>query len=83
MTATPNPVETLTFRQASAELDAILAALDNNSLELEDALAAYERGVALLRALQTKLNAAQQTIDVLMGELVAPADDLTQDATLS
>ncbi len=80
---TNTPVEELTFRQAAAELDGILAALDSNSLELEDSLKAYERGVALLRALQTKLNSAQQRVDVLMGELVPAADDATQDATLS
>lgn len=77
------PVEELTFRQAMAELDGILAQLDANTLELEDSLKAYERGVALLRALQTKLNGAQQKIDVLMGELIADTDDATQDTTLS
>ncbi len=77
------PVEQLSFRQASAELDEILAALDNNSLELEDSLKAYERGVALLRSLQEKLASAQQTIDVLMGELVVSADDPNRDTTLS
>ena len=77
------PVEELTFRQAMAELDGILAQLDGNTLELEDSLKAYERGVALLRSLQTKLNGAQQKIDVLMGELIADTDDATQDTTLS
>lgn len=77
------PADELSFRQAMAELDGILAKLEGNTLELEDSLAAYERGVALLRALQTKLSAAQQKVDVLMGQLVEPADDATQDTTLS
>ena len=77
------PVEQLTFREAMAQLDAILAQLDGNTLELEESLAAYERGVALLRSLQTRLSGAQQKIDVLMGELVIDADDATQDTTLS
>ena len=77
------PVEDLSFRAAMVELDGILLQLEGNSLELEESLLAYERGVSLLRALQTKLATAQQTIDVLMGELVPAADDATQDATLS
>ncbi|MBQ3386030.1 MAG: exodeoxyribonuclease VII small subunit [Eggerthellaceae bacterium] len=77
------PVEDLSFRAAMVELDGILLQLEGNSLELEESLLAYERGVSLLRALQAKLAMAQQTIDVLMGELVPAADDATQDATLS
>ena len=77
------PVEDLSFRAAMVELDGILLQLEGNSLELEESLLAYERGVSLLRAMQTKLATAQQTIDVLMGELVPAADDATQDATLS
>ena len=35
-----------------AELDGIVGTLESNTLELEDSLAKYERGVALLRALR-------------------------------
>lgn len=79
----PKPVEELTFREAMAELDGIVGVLESNSLELEDSLQSYERGVALLRALQGRLAEAQQKVDVLMGELVADTDDATRDATLS
>lgn len=79
----PISVDELTFRQAMAELDGILAQLEGNTLELEQSLVAYERGVELLRSLQARLSAAQQKIDVLMGELVDSADDATQDTTLS
>ena len=79
-TVSATPVEELSFREAMKELDEILAKLEGNTLELEESLLAYERGVALLRALQARLGAAQQTIDVLMGELNPPADDATQDA---
>ena len=63
------PVEDLTFREAMAELDGIVGVLESNTLELEDSLASYERGVALLRALQGRLATAQQKVDVLMGQL--------------
>ena len=48
-----------------------------------DSLRSYERGVALLAALQGRLAEAQQKVDVLMGELVADADDGARDTSLS
>lgn len=80
---TPTPVEELTFRQAMAELEGIVSVLEGNTLELEDSLKSYERGVALLTALQGRLTDAQQKVDVLMGELTSETDDATRDATLS
>lgn len=79
----PTPVEELTFRQAMAELEGIVSVLEGNTLELEDSLKSYERGVALLTALQGRLTDAQQKVDVLMGELTSETDDATRDATLS
>ncbi len=46
----PRAVGELTFREALAELESIVAVLESNTLELEDSLTAYERGVALLVA---------------------------------
>lgn len=77
------PVESLTFREALAELDAIVGKLESNTLELEDSLVGYERGVSLLTSLQKRLTDAQQKVDVLMGELSEAPDDKTRDATLS
>lgn len=61
--------EDLSFGDALSELDAIVAALESGQLELEDSLTRYERGVALLRALQTRLTEAQQKVTMLVGEL--------------
>ena len=77
------PVEDLSFREALAQLDAIVGKLESNTLELEESLVGYERGVALLGSLQKRRTEAQQTVDVLMGELEAAPDDKTRDATLS
>lgn len=79
----PKQVSDLTFCEAMAELDATVTTLESNSLELEESLKAYERGVALLADLQARLANAQQKVDVLMGQLDAPADDATTDSTLS
>lgn len=77
------PIEQLTFREAMAELDGIVGTLESNTLELEDSLAKYERGVALLRALQGRLCDAQQKVDVLMGQLEPEVSDEQRDTTLS
>lgn len=76
-------LDDLSFREAMDELDAIVGALESNSLELEESLENYERGVKLLRTLQERLLRAQQKVDVLMGELSDIPDDATRDATLS
>lgn len=76
-------VEELTFREAMAELESIVALLESNTLELEESLQKYARGVSLLSSLQKRLGAAEQQIEVLMGELVAVPDDGTVDSTLS
>lgn len=77
------PIEEMTFREAMAELDSIVSLLESNALELEQSLVNYERGVRLLASLQRRLDDAEQKIDVLMGELAASPDDLTNDTTLS
>ena len=73
----------LTFREGMDELGRIVTALESNTLELEESLKQYERGVALLRVLRGRLDAAQQRVDVLMGELEATASDEEIDTTLN
>lgn len=74
---------TLTFREAMNELSAIVEALESNTLELEESLVKYERGVALLRYLKSCLADAQQKVEVLMGELDTNIDDTQTDTELS
>lgn len=83
MNVETKPIEELTFREAMAELDGIVARLESNTLELEDSLKAYERGVALLAALKKRLGEAEQKVAVLMGELSGEKDDAVRDSTLS
>jgi exodeoxyribonuclease VII small subunit len=71
MSDSTGPVEELRFSEALAELETIVAALEGGQLDLEDSLARYERGVALLRACQAKLGEAEQRVTMLMGELEA------------
>ena len=76
-------IEEMTFREMMDELDGIVNVLESNTLELEDSLQKYERGVALIVSMKGRLNQAQQKVDVLMGELSGATDDTTQDTTLS
>lgn len=72
----PDPTETpLQFEQALAELDIILRELEDGTTTLEDALARYERGVALLRQCYDQLRDAEQRVKVLAGA----AEDGTPD----
>lgn len=75
--------ENLRFREAMNELNEIVAQLEGNQLELEDALVKYERAIYLLRFLRSGLTSAQQRVDTLMGQLEESPDDSVVDTTLS
>jgi len=74
----PAPDE-LSFGEALAELDQVVAALEGGQLELEESIERYGRGVALLQALQAKLSDAQQKVTMLIGELEVEAGELPAD----
>jgi exodeoxyribonuclease VII small subunit len=74
MSDSPAPAEAMRFSDALAELEQIVAALEGGQLDLEDSLARYERGVALLRACQSRLAEAEQRVTMLMGELESDAE---------
>lgn len=69
------PVEELSFKEASIELEQVVRSLEGGDLELEDALARYARGVELLKCLRERLTNAEQKVKVLLdttSEVVAP-----------
>ena len=58
------------FEDALAELESIVQGMESGKLSLEESLAAYQRGAALLKHCQGALAAAEQKIQVLeAGEL--------------
>lgn len=77
MTDAPLSPEEMRFSDALTELEAIVCALEGGQLDLEDSLARYERGVALLRACQSRLNEAEQRVTMLMGEL--DSEDINEE----
>nr|WP_283106398.1 exodeoxyribonuclease VII small subunit [Shewanella submarina] len=58
--------ENLSFEESLAELEQIVAQLERGEIPLDDALKQFERGIALVRSSQTKLEQAQQKVAILM-----------------
>ena len=53
------------FESALAELEDIVSRMEGGQLPLKDALAAYQRGAALLAFCQRELKEAQQQVEIL------------------
>ena len=64
----------LNFEQALAELEKIVARMESGDLSLEQSLATHKRGLELARFCQQKLEAAQQQVKVLEGEVLKPLE---------
>jgi len=68
------------FEEALAELEGVVRRLEQGELPLEDSLAAFERGIGLVRQLSQRLADVEQRVEVLLkseaGRLtVRPLDD--------
>jgi exodeoxyribonuclease VII small subunit len=63
------------FEDELKDLEATVAQIDSGELSLEESIKAFERGVALVRSLNQKLDEAEKKIEVLVrdsqGELRA------------
>jgi exodeoxyribonuclease VII small subunit len=60
------------FEAALAELEKIVSRMESGELSLEQALAAHQRGLELAKLCQQRLEAAQQQVKVLEGEVLKP-----------
>lgn len=63
------------FETALAQLEALVAKMENGSLALDQSLAAYEQGVELAKICQRRLDQAEQHVKVLQGNLLKPLTD--------
>ena len=73
------PIDEMSFKEASIELEQIVRSLENGDLELEESLERYGRGVALLTSLRQRLSEAEQKVQVLIAQ--ADATDSVLDTT--
>ncbi|KFC08657.1 exodeoxyribonuclease VII small subunit [Trabulsiella guamensis ATCC 49490] len=69
------------FETALNELEKIVTRLESGELPLEEALNEFERGVQLARQGQSKLQQAEQRVQILLAESEdAPLSPFTPDA---
>lgn len=57
---------TISFEDALAELEAIVRRLEEGSAKLDEAISAYERGIALKRHCEAKLQEAQSRVEKIV-----------------
>lgn len=62
----PASAATFDFEQAMADLEAVVERLEQGDVPLEEALSSFEKGVALTRACQQALAAAEQKVELLL-----------------
>jgi exodeoxyribonuclease VII small subunit len=64
----PTQIDALSFEQALAELEQIVARLESGQAPLEDSIRMYERGAALKAHCETRLEAARLRVEkIVMG----------------
>jgi exodeoxyribonuclease VII small subunit len=73
------PSGELSFEKALAELEKIVSRMESGELSLEEALATHKRGLELARFCQQRLEAAQQQVKILEGEVLRPLADAGAD----
>jgi exodeoxyribonuclease VII small subunit len=61
------------FEKSLAELEQIVARMEQGELPLDESLKQFERGVALTRSCQAALQQAEQKVDILLRK--SGADD--------
>jgi exodeoxyribonuclease VII small subunit len=75
------PVGELSYEEALAELESIVASLEASQLPLEESLALFERGQALTRRCAQLLDEAELRIKQLSGDTLVdmPPEDQAQE----
>ena len=68
MPTAPAPADPLRFEEALERLEAIVDGLEAGELPLEEALARFEEGVGLTRALGDQLARAERRVEQLVRE---------------
>jgi len=63
--AEQHPIEELGFEEAMESLDSIVTSLEDGQLPLEDMVAAYERGMVLLRVCRSRIDAARRRVEAI------------------
>ncbi|MGE5470724.1 MAG: exodeoxyribonuclease VII small subunit [Bacteroidota bacterium] len=75
-----SPIADLKFEAALAELENIVSSMESGKLELEASIAAYRRGMELMRHCQAQLTAAEDQIRILENGQFRDVDRNTLEA---
>ncbi len=68
-------VESLSYEQAFAELESIVAALENEQRALDELMALYERGQALVKRCAKILDKAELKVKQLSGDALTDFEE--------
>jgi exodeoxyribonuclease VII small subunit len=68
-------VDELSYEQAFAELESIVAALENEQRSLDESMALYERGQTLVKRCAKILDKAELKVKQLSGETLTDFDE--------
>jgi exodeoxyribonuclease VII small subunit len=74
-----NPAD-LDFEQAVEAVEKIIEKIESGEVGLEQSIAEYERGVALIRRCRQVLERAEQRVEELTGQMQADAATRATDA---
>jgi len=75
---TEKPVQELAYEEALAELEEIVAALEEEQNQLDDAIKLFERGQALAARCGVLLEAAELKVKQVAGDDLIPFEDLSE-----
>ncbi|RJP46961.1 MAG: exodeoxyribonuclease VII small subunit [Anaerolineaceae bacterium] len=68
MAKTPKPVESLNYEEAMAELETVVAALEEGNQKLDEAMTLFERGQLLMKRCAELLEAAELKVRQISGD---------------
>ena len=69
------PLKELSYEQALAELETIVASLESSKLPLDESMSLYERGQALTKHCVELLDAAEMRVKQLSGDALVTMPD--------
>lgn len=70
--SSPKKMEELSYEEALAELEAIVASLESGNQKLEESMALFERGQLLMKRCAELLEAAELKVRQLAGDELTP-----------
>ena len=81
MTEQDKPIEQMSFEEALRALEGVVRQLESGDVPLDESISLYERGEALRKACQARLDAAQARIEkIVQGSDGKPAGTEPFDA---